>query len=154
MTTVWTLQQRRDPDPDYSNEEVRAGLAERLLDNVPELIAMDAADGVVEACYRVGFNAFDCATLRLLAKRTGEFPLSIERREATATTRPEYTVRLGTASDALRTSRTENPDFWEDEALVEEAARRAPREWARIEAEVQREVRRIERAHRRARADV
>jgi len=146
MTRVRTLQQTRAPDPDYSHEGERAELAARLLETVPELIAMDATDGVVEACYRVGFNAFDCETLRLLARRTGEFPLSVERLAATATTRPTYTVRLGPASDALRSSRAENLDFWEDEALVEEAKRRAPGEWSRVEARLERERRRVERA--------
>ncbi len=151
MTRVRTFQQTRVPDPDYSHEEERAELAARLLDTVPELIAMDATDGVIEACYRVGFNAFDCETLRLMARRTGEFPLSVERREATATANPEYTVRLGPAPEALRSSRAENPDFWEDEALVEEAKRRAPREWSQVEARLERERRRAERALSRSR---
>ena len=97
MSRTHTFEQTRDPDPDYSNEEERAELAARLLDTVPELIAMDPTNGVVEACARVGFNGFDCETLRLLARRTGEFPMSIERREATATEHPKYTIRLGWA---------------------------------------------------------
>ena len=151
MSRTHTFEQTRDPDPDYSNEEERAELAARLLDTVPELIAMDPTNGVVEACARVGFNGFDCETLGLLARRTGEFPMSIERREATATEHPKYTIRLGWAWEVLRSSRIENPDFWEDEALVEEAKRRAPLEWARVEARMERERRRVERALSRTR---
>lgn len=151
MNRTLTFEQTREPDPDYSNEEARAELAERLLDTVPDLIAMDPTHGVIEACARVGFNGIDCVALRLLARRTGEFPLSIERREATATTNPTYTIRLGWARDALRSSRAENPDFWEDDALVEEAARRDPRVWAQVKAELDREARRVERALSRTR---
>ncbi|AHM03036.1 hypothetical protein roselon_00596 [Roseibacterium elongatum DSM 19469] len=138
---------RDDPNPDFSNEEERAERAERLLDTVPELTAMDPIEGVVEACRRVGFRPFDCETLRLLARRTGNFPLSIERREGP----PRYEMETGWAQDALRSSQEENPDFWEDDALVQEAARQAPCVWAKVKAELDREARRVERALSRSR---
>ncbi|MEM8575828.1 MAG: hypothetical protein AAGF48_14525 [Pseudomonadota bacterium] len=139
----WTLD---DPNPDFSNEEERAQRAERLLDTVQELMTMDPIKAVVEACRRVGFRPFDSETLRLLARRTGNFPLWIERREGP----PRYEMETGWASDALRTSHEENPDFWEDEVLVQEAARQAPREWSKVQARIGREVRRIRRAFARS----
>ncbi|WP_299955383.1 hypothetical protein [uncultured Roseobacter sp.] len=144
MSRTYTYYQHRDDDPDYSNEEERAELAARLLDTVPELITMDPTDGVIEACSRVGFNGFDCETLRLLARRTGEFPVSFQLPKTATSNHSHYTIRLGWASQALRSSRTKNPDFWEDEALVQEAARQAPEVWEQVKAELDREVRRIE----------
>ena len=139
----WVLD---EPDPDFSNEEERAKRAERLLNTVPKLLAMDPINGVIEACRRVGFRPFDCETLRLLARRTGNFPLSIKRCEDPT----RYEMETGWAWDALRSCREENPDFWEDETLLEEAARQAPREWLQVKTQLEREARRIERAFARS----
>ncbi|MCC5957696.1 MAG: hypothetical protein JJU07_16470 [Natronohydrobacter sp.] len=121
------FQQTREPDPDYSNEEERKALAEALLDTVPDLIAMDPVDAIVEACARVGFNGHDDACLSMLARRTGRFPMGIVREELPRGPVPvRYTVRLGWADEALASPRS-NADFWEDDLLVDLARRIAAR---------------------------
>jgi hypothetical protein len=111
-----TYRQTREPDPDYSNEEERKALAEALLDAVPELVAMDAMDGIVEACRRVGFNGLDDACLEMLARRESVFPTKIVNEGR------DVTIHLGTAEDALASPRI-NLDFWENELLVSVARR-------------------------------
>ncbi len=146
MIRTRSYDQQREPDPDYSNEEERAALAERILEIVPEIRSMEARDGIVEACYRVGFNGMDCHTLRLIARRLGQFPVCVETLDVTDGRPRTVRVHLDAAAGALRSPPDENIDFWDDPVLVEEAKRRAPREWSKVEARLEREARRIRRA--------
>lgn len=128
MSSVISYTQRRDKEPDYSNEEERFELARTLLLEA-DLDSVGQIGRVVEASYAAGFNGFDDACLRLLAETTGLFPIQFAKANGV------ITVHLDDALAALQ-SPDENADFWESEELVNEAARRAPEQWLIREAEM------------------
>tara|TARA_R110002074_G_scaffold49179_1_gene125533 strand:+ start:2022 stop:2435 length:414 start_codon:yes stop_codon:yes gene_type:complete len=125
-----TVTQRRDPEPDYSNEEERYGLAKMLLQEA-ELDSTDPIEQVIEASWAAGFNGFDDVCLRLLAEFLGLFPIKwTENQDA-------LSIQFGNALDAIN-SGADNVNFWENGYLLEEAARLEPKRWRIHEAELAR----------------
>lgn len=121
MTQILSVTQRRDAEPDYSNEEDRFEMAKMLLQEA-NLESANAIHQVIEASWAAGFNGFDDACLRLLAEFVGLFPVQWVDADGV------ISIHLGNAEDALN-SNEENADFWQNGYLVEEAARRAPNQW-------------------------
>ena len=131
MTRILSVTQRRDAVPDYSNEEDRFEMAKMLL-NEANLENTNAIHRVIEASWAAGFNGFDDACLRLLAEFVGLFPVQWVDEDGV------ISIHLGDAKDALN-STEENADFWQNAYLVEEAARRAPKQWRICEAEMEKQ---------------
>jgi len=121
MSKVFTFPQYRDPEPDYSDEEERYELAKTLLLEA-NLDGIDPSEQVVEASFAAGFNCFDCMCLRLFAEFAGMFPLRLVKKGQ------DITIHFGDAKAALLSAKV-NIDFWEDQELLDEAARRAPAQW-------------------------
>jgi len=130
MRTI-TVTQHRIAEPDFLNEEERYEFAKMLLLEA-ELNSTDPVKMVVEASWAAGFNGFDDVCLRLLAEFLGVFPIDwVDDRQG------KITVRFGTALDAINSS-ADNVNFWENDFLHEEAARREPTRWRVHRAEVAR----------------
>lgn len=117
-----SVTQRFHPNPDYSDEEDRYELAKMLWQEA-ELVSTDPVEQVIEACWAAGFNGFDDACLRLLAEFLGFFPIDWVDDQ-----RGKVTIQFGTALDAIE-SDADNVNFWQNEYLLDEAARREPKRW-------------------------
>lgn len=129
MSKVFTFTQYRDPEPDYSDEEERYELAKTLLLEA-NLDGIDPSEQVVEASFAAGFNCFDGMCLRLFAEFAGMFPLRLVKNGQ------DITIHFGDAKAVLLSAK-DNIDFWGDQELLDEAARRAPAQWCIHEAEME-----------------
>lgn len=130
MTRTITVTQRRDKEPDYSNEENRFEMAKTLLQEA-NLDSTDPVEQVIEASWAAGFNGFDDVCLRLLAEFLGLFPIEWVDNHGS------LSIQFGSAEDAIN-SDADNINFWENGFLREEAARREPQKWRVLAAEMDR----------------